>query len=174
MDLAGVSTVLGLAFSAASLYYTARAERDRRRNTTSAAWSPAPQPPRPVPGYAPAVTRGGGAAGRDTPLETGGFALFAGWAGLVFTLTTIVYMIPDYMVKQFGSVQDYAGAFQVGVILTGLTAIGLAGSAWIQGNTDMRVNGRITRRVVYVHALVALAGLIVCVVAAVTNPQYVL
>ncbi|MEU0885984.1 hypothetical protein ABZ345_46035 [Lentzea sp. NPDC005914] len=83
-------------------------------------------------------------------------------------------MIPDYMVKQFGSVQDYAGAFKAGVILTGLTAIGLAGSAWIQGNTDMRVNGRITRRVVYVHALVALAGLIVCVVAAVTYPQYVL
>jgi hypothetical protein len=123
MDLAWVSTVLGLAFSAASLYYTARAdrraERDRRWNTTSAARSPAPPPPRPVPGYAPAAARGGGAAGRNVPLETGGFALWAGWAGLVFTLATVVYMIPDYMVKQFGSVQDYAGAFQAGVIITG-------------------------------------------------------
>jgi hypothetical protein len=86
----------------------------------------------------------------------------------------MVYMVPDYMVKQFGSVQDYAGAFQAGVIITGLTAIGLAGSAWIQGNTDLRVNGRVTRRVVYFHALIAFAGLIVCVAAAVTNPQYVL
>lgn len=108
------------------------------------------------------------------PLETGGFALWAGWAELILIVTTIVYMIPDYMVKQFGSVQDYAGAFQAGVIMTGLTALGLAGSAWIRGNTDRRMNGRITRRVVYVHALVALAGLIVCAAAAVTSPQYVL
>jgi hypothetical protein len=179
MDFAWVvSTVLGTAFNVAALYYTMRAdrraERDRRGPATSAEGSPAAQPPRPAPVYPPPATLGGRAAGRNAPLETGGFALWTGYLEVIFVVTTIVYMIPGYMVKQYGSVQDYADAFQAGVVMTGLTAIGLAASAWIRGNTDLRLNGRITRRVVYFHALVALAGLIVCVAAAVANPQYVL
>ena len=179
MNLAWVSFVFGTVFSVAQLYFAARAdrraERDWRAPTTNVAEGSAVQPPRPAPVYPPPGTLGGGPVGRrSAPLSTGGFALWAGYVEVVLIVTTLVYMIPGYMVKSFGSVQEYSDAFQAGVIITALTAIGLAASAWIRAKTDLRLNGRITRRVVYFHSIVALAGLIVCIAAAVTNPQYVL
>ncbi|MBB5783153.1 hypothetical protein [Nonomuraea jabiensis] len=185
MDVAWIGLIVGTAFNVATVYLAwradQRAERDRRGPATLEARSPTAQPPRPAPADFPSKapfpqeTLGQRAADRGTPLSTGGgFAWWAGWIGVIFTGTTAVYMIPGYMVQSFGSVQEYADVFQAGVIITALTAFGLAASAWIRGSTDRRLYGRITRRVVYFHALVALAGLIICVAAAITNPQYVL
>jgi hypothetical protein len=178
MDLAWLSFIVGTVFSVGGLYFTVRAdrraERDWRAAATNVADSSAVRPPRPAPVYPPLGSLSGGPAGRSASRSIGGFALWAGYVEVVLIVSTVVYMIPGYMVKSYDSVQEYADAFQAGVILTALTAIGLAASAWIHAQTDLRLDGRIIRRVVYLHAVVALAGLIVCIAAAVTNPQYVL
>jgi hypothetical protein len=178
MELAWLSLVVGTAFNVAMLYYTVRAdrraERDRRPPPTNVAGNPAVQPSHPAPIYPRPGTVAGPPASQSAPPSTGGFALWVGYVELIFIVATVVYMIPGYMVHSYGSVQEYAGAFQAGVVITALTAIGLAISVWIRARTDLRLTGRITRKAVYFHALVALAGLIVCVAAAVTNPQYVL
>lgn len=164
MAFAWLSLVLGTAFNVAMLYYTVRADRRAERDRSTPATTPRPRP----------GTTSRRPSGSKALPDTGGFVLWVGYVELIFIATTAVYTIPNYMVRSYGSVQDYAGAFRAGVVITVLTAFGLAASAWIRARTDLRLTGRITRKIIYFHALIALAGLIVSVTATVTNPQYVL
>ncbi|GGT07734.1 hypothetical protein GCM10010156_76170 [Planobispora rosea] len=171
-----MSFIVTTTLSVIGLYFTWRADRRAERGGSGPAAiqarTPTVQPPRQATAYPPPETRGHGVSGRGTPPQAGGGAWIAAWAGVVLTGTTAIYMIPDHMVHSFPSRQEFGDAYQASVIMTAIAAFGLAVSAWVRGRTDWRTQRRITRRIVYVHALVALAGLTVCVVATVTNLQY--